>query len=106
MRQSRGGPCGRMRCPSWRLCSLASAAFDWDRLPVCCEGRATCPAELGGGPHLLATARAGPHEHGPAFLAELHSLGILTPTTGAAHRASLLLPLSQSKQNTSSPWVR
>src|SRR5262249_27025794 len=102
LRPGRGGPGGRLRCPSWGVGAFVRTALRWGQLSFCCEGCATFPTELGSGPHLLATAWAGPHQFCPAFLTELQPLGILKPTARATHGASLLLQTPWGKEDTCS----
>ena len=90
-----GHSTGRMAIP--RLRAFAALRFH----ELCCrlQGRPTLQAELGGGPHLLATTGAELHERCPALFTELGSLGILKPTAHTTHAASLPLRALRDKRN-------
>jgi hypothetical protein len=77
----------------------AFAALRWPGLPFHLQWRPTLRAELGGGPHLLATMRTELHERRPALDTELGSLEILKPTACTVHAASLLLQARRDKGN-------
>src|SRR5262245_55502826 len=62
------------------------------------ERRATLTAELGLRGILTATLGAAPCERAPALVTKLQPFGILKPTAGTSHTASLLLCTRRGKE--------